>query len=65
MADGVAGRMARLGGPDLARGPEVADPWFRMFVHRVARPGPASRTLFEVYGVGNALKWQESSRGLR
>ena len=27
MEDGVAGRMARLGGPDLARGPEVADPW--------------------------------------
>ena len=28
MADGVADRMVILGGPDLARGPEVADPWF-------------------------------------
>ena len=27
MADGVAGRISMLGGPDLARGPEVADPW--------------------------------------
>ena len=26
---GVAGRMARLGGPDLAGGPEVADPCFK------------------------------------
>ena len=29
MADVVAGRMARLGGPDLARRPEVGDPWLR------------------------------------
>ena len=28
MADGVAGRISMLGGPDLARGPEVADPCF-------------------------------------